>query len=136
MPGTFKSIYRGALVAGLLIFTAVSNAAATQEPVEGERGIKNFLTEHTLVFPDTEGGENLIHFGRFGNFDWYFPCQFESGDWSLADDKTLRLTYHNTDFEARQYTLVRRDDEIVLTEPGSANTTVATLREGNHIPYF
>ncbi|MBT3400480.1 MAG: hypothetical protein HN420_10860, partial [Rhodospirillaceae bacterium] len=51
--------------------------------MNGESGLPaaNFLTENTLIYHGADGQENLIHFGRFGNFDWYFPCTIESGSW-------------------------------------------------------
>ncbi len=35
----------------------------------------NFLTENTLIYPGDDVQENLIHFGRFGNFDWYYTSR-------------------------------------------------------------
>ena len=136
MTGWLISAVSKAALACRLAFAGVSTAAAEPHPANGERGIKNFLTENTLAYPGREGAENLIHFGRFGNFDWYFPCQFESGDWNLADDQTLSLTYHNPAFKPRQFKLEQREDGIALIEPASENTTVAQMLEGNHIPYF
>jgi hypothetical protein len=136
MAASLKSLASVAAVAGLLAIAGYSAASADPHPAEDKRGIERLLTENTLAYPGRKGEENLIHFGRFGNFDWYFPCQFESGDWSLDDDQTLSLTYHNSNFKPRQYTLERREDGIALIEPDSENTTVAQMLEGNHIPYF
>lgn len=136
MSGPLKSTFAVMALASLLVFAGFSQAGADQHPTDSRRGIDNFLTENTLTYPGRKGEENLIHFGRFGNFDWYFPCQFESGDWSLTDDQTLSLTYHNPNFKPRRFKLDRREGEIALIEPDSENTTVATLLEGNHIPYF
>ena len=61
----------------------VTPAGADSRPLEAKRGIDNFLTENTIAYPGRKGEENLIHFGRFGNFDWYFPCEFESGEWTI-----------------------------------------------------
>ncbi len=123
-------------LASLLALAGFSPAAAEPHPVESKPGIKNFLTENTLSYPGREGEENLIHFGRFGNFDWYFPCEFESGAWSLGDDQILSLTYDNAKFASRRFKLEHREDGIALIEPDSETFTVATLLDGNHIPYF
>lgn len=135
MPGSLQSIVSGAVLASLLICAGFVHADADQHQTDDPRGIKNFLTEHTLIYPDELGGENLIHFGRFGNFDWYFPCQFESGTWNLDPDLVLRLTYDSPRFKPRQYKLARLDDGITLTEPDGGGTTAATLVAGNRLPF-
>jgi len=135
MSGSLKSMVSVAALVSLLVFAGSPNAGADQRDTEDRRGIKNFLTEHTLVYADKLGEENLIHFGRFGNFDWYFPCQFESGSWNLGPDLVLRLTYDSPRFTPRQYRLARRDEGIILTEPDSGGTTVAKLLEGNRLPF-
>ncbi len=125
-----------AALAGLLMLTGLPPARAETPPDGDKRGITNFLTENTLSYPSRAGEENLIHFGRFGNFDWYFPCEFESGAWSLGDDQILSLTYDNAKFASRRFKLEHREDGIALIEPDSETFTVATLLDGNHIPYF
>lgn len=136
MFGTLKSLVSLAVVACVLVFAGLAEAAAAQSDIDGKRSIKNFLTENTLVYADEKGEENLIHFSRFGSFDWYFPCQFESGLWSLGQDLILSLTYDNPDFQPREFQLVRQQDEITLTEVNSGNTGPAKLLEGSHIPFF
>lgn len=122
-------------LASLLVFAGFSNAGADPRPIDDQDGIKNFLTENTLIYPDNQGHENLIHFGRFGNFDWYFPCQFESGSWNLDPDLVLSLTYDSPQFKSRQYRLVRLEGGITLTEPDGGGTTVAKLVAGNRLPF-
>lgn len=134
MSGSLKSMVSGAVLASLLICAGFANADTDQHQTEDPRGIKNFLTEHTLIYSDELGGENLIHFGRFGNFDWYFPCQFEGGTWNLGPDLVLRLTYDSPRFKARQYKLARLDEVITLTEP-DGGTTAAKLVAGNRLPF-
>lgn len=136
MVSTLKSIFSVAVLASVLAFAGLADAAADRRDAEDPRGIKNLLTENTLAYPDEKGEENLIHFGRFGNFDWYFPCQFESGYWSIDRDLVLSLTYDNSEFQPREYQLARREGDITLTEPGSDRITVAKLLEGSHIPFF
>ncbi|MDH3739092.1 MAG: hypothetical protein OER92_07850 [Alphaproteobacteria bacterium] len=136
MAGALRSILSLTAWASLVMFAGLSDALAERSAAEGKPGIDNFLTENTLTYPGQEGEQNLIHFGRFGNFDWYFPCEFESGDWSLGDDQTLRLTYHNPRYKPRQLKLEKREDGIALVEPGQQNITVAKLLEGNKIPWF
>lgn len=125
-----------AALAGLLVLTGLPPARAETPPDDDKRGITNFLTENTLSYPGRAGEENLIHFGRFGNFDWYFPCEFESGAWSLSDDRTLSLTYDSAKFAPRQFKLEQHEHSITLVEPGSETITMATLLDGNHIPFF
>lgn len=136
MVSTLKSIFSVVILASALAFAGLADAAADRRDAEESRGIKNFLTENTLAYPDEKGEENLIHFGRFGNFDWYFPCQFESGYWNLDRDLVLSLTYDNPEFQPREYQLARREGAITLTEPGSGGIMVAKLLEGSHIPFF
>lgn len=136
MVSSLKSMFSVAILASVLAFAGLAEAAADRRDTEDPRGIKNFLTENTLAYPDEKGEENLIHFGRFGNFDWYFPCQFESGLWSLDRNLVLSLTYDNPDFQPREYQLAQRQGEITLTEPNGGRTTVAKLLEGSHIPFF
>ena len=136
MAAWLRSRVSLAALAGLLVFAGSSNVYADPHPATSKPGINNFLTENTLSYPGREGEENLIHFGRFGNFDWYFPCQFESGEWSLADDQTLSLTYDSFKFAPQKFKLEQREDGVALIEPDSENITVAQMLEGNHIPYF
>ncbi len=135
MIGTLKSMFSVEALARFLLFAGVAKAGAAQGQAEDPRGIKNFLTENTLVYADEKGEENKIHFGRFGNFDWYFPCQFESGYWNLGPDMTLSLTYDNPQFKSRQYRLVRLDDAITLSEPDGGATTAAKLLTGYRLPF-
>jgi hypothetical protein len=135
MRGALRPLIPVIALAGLLAFANFSAAGANPSTSEGQRGIINFLTEHTLVYPDKKGEENLIHFGRFGTFDWYFPCQFESGTWNLDPDQILSLTYDNPDYQSRQYKVTRQDDGITLTEPGNDSATAGKLIVGNRLPF-
>jgi len=135
MPHLLKAIV--AAVFTVVAMTGAGPADAAAPDAGGDpRGIKNSLTENTLAYPDAKGEENLIHFGRFGNFDWYFPCQFESGNWRLDSDLVLSLTYDSPRYQPRRYRLARRDGGITMTEPETGTVTVAKLLEGSHIPYF
>ncbi len=127
-------LYAMVLVA-LLAFAGSANAGTDRFQTEHERGPGSFLIGYTLIFPDELGQEHLIHFSRFGTFDWYFPCQFETGSWELDADRVLRLTYDSSQFAPRTYKLAHREDGITLTEPGGENTTVARVEEGNRLPY-
>lgn len=109
---------------------AVFAAPAWAEPKSPDT---SFLSEHTLVYPNREGKEELIHFGRFGNFDWYYPCTIESGSWSLDADNVLSLTYDNTDFAPRSYQLAQKNGAVQMIEPD--RTTEAFIASGNLLPY-
>lgn len=135
MLGALRPMIPVTALTSLLVFANFSAAGATPSTSEGQHGIKNFLTEHTLVYPDKKGEENLIYFGRFGTFDWYFPCQFESGTWNLDPNQVLSLTYDNSDFQSRQYKVARQDDGITLTEPENDSTTAGKLIAGNRLPF-
>ena len=112
---------------------------ALSAPAHAESGLPapNFLTENTLVYPDADGERNLIHFGRFGNFDWYFPCTFESGSWALDADNNLSLTYDNTDFADQTFRLAPREGseglQVQMIAPD--RTLAAVMEEGNTLPY-
>jgi len=122
---------KAAVVAvGLVAFSA---------PAQAETGLPapNFLTENTLVYPDADGEKNLIHFGRFGNFDWYFPCTFESGSWALDADNNLSLTYDNTDFADQTFRLdpSEGDGGLRVQMIAPDRTLAAVMEEGNTLPY-
>ena len=108
-------------------------------PASAESGLPapTFLTENTLIYPDADGEKILIHFGRFGNFDWYFPCKFESGSWELDPDNVLSLTYDNTDFADQTFRLTPREGnkglEVEMIAPD--RTLAAVMEEGNTLPY-
>ncbi len=118
---------------------AVAGLLALSAPVYGESGLPapTFLTENTLIYPGADGEKNLIHFGRFGNFDWYFPCKFESGSWSLDPDNVLSLTYDNKDFADQTFRLTPREGEgglqVQMIAPD--RTLAAVMEEGNTLPY-
>ncbi|MBT4906164.1 MAG: hypothetical protein HOK98_05985 [Rhodospirillaceae bacterium] len=118
------------VVAVLLVFSG---------PAHAETGLPapTFLTENTLIYPGVDGEKNLIHFGRFGNFDWYFPCKFESGTWSLDPDNNLSLAYDNTDFAAQTFRLAPREgsDGLRVEMIAPERTFAAVMEEGNTLPY-
>ena len=125
-----KRLRAALAVAGLLAFSV---------PAQAESGLPapNFLTENTLVYPDADGERNLIHFGRFGNFDWYFPCTFESGSWALDADNNLSLTYDNTDFADQTFRLSpsEGDGGLQVQMIAPDRTLAAVMEEGNTLPY-
>jgi hypothetical protein len=97
------------------------------------------LVGRTLIWPDSEGTNQFIRLGRFGDFDRYVPCTIESGDWSLASDErgtqVLHLRFVNPTIAPQAYTLTRRDDgRIALTRP-KGETFVAELAEGDRLPW-
>ena len=118
------------VVAVLLVFSG---------PAHAETGLPapTFLTENTLIYPGVDGEKNLIHFGRFGNFDWYFPCTIESGSWALDADNVLSLTYDNTDFAAQTLRLAPREgpDGLQVQMIAPDRTANAVMAEGNKLPY-
>ena len=131
-----KHIFHMAGIGLLLVAFAVLAVRPVQADIESPEADlppANFLTENTLIYPDRDGEENLIHFGRFGNFDWYYPCTFESGLWTLDADNVLNLTFDNQDWPDRSYRLSRNDDAVLMIEP--ERTTEARLTAGNKLPY-
>ena len=131
-----KHIFHMAGIGLLLVAFAVLAVRPVQADIESPEADlppANFLTENTLIYPDRDGEENLIHFGRFGNFDWYYPCTFESGLWTLDADNVLSLTYDNRKLPDRSYRLSRAGESVLMIEPD--RTTQASLTVGNKLPY-
>lgn len=114
---------------------ALAGADTDRPETELMRGPGGFLVDHTLIFPGTDGQEHLIHFTRFGTFDWYFPCQFETGEWSLSADQVLQLTYDSRLHAPRAFQLTQRADGLVLAEQDHDTMIVAQLVEGDRLPY-
>ena len=124
----------GGLLAGGLLTVGMTAARADTSP--GGAGVSAAeLTGNTLAWPDGKGGTNLIHFGRFGEFDRYIPCQFESGAWQLGADRVLHLQYVNPQLAPRDYALSRDGSALTLTARGG-ESFVAELQEGDRLPYF
>ena len=125
------------LVVAALFALVLGATPATAEKIvtEHERGPGRYLIDHTLIFADEQGREHLIHFSRFGTFDWYFPCQFETGSWHLSADQLLRLTYDSSEFAPRTFHLARDDGGLFLSDPARETVTVARLQEGNRLPF-
>ena len=121
-----------ATLATIIVLSGGVARAETSRP-EVDLPPRNFLTEHTLVYPAPDGEEHLIHFGKFGNFDWYYPCTFESGSWALDADNVLSLTYDNRKRVDRRYTLSRQGEAVLMIEPD--RTTEAALVPGNTLPH-
>ena len=121
-----------AALAAIIVLSGGVARAETSRP-EVDLPPRNFLTEHTLIYPARDGEEHLIHFGRFGNFDWYYPCTFESGLWTLDADNVLSLTYDNRKLADRSYRLSRAGESVLMIEPD--RTTEASLTVGNKLPY-
>jgi hypothetical protein len=114
------------------IALALAGPAAAGAPDDKLAGA---ITDNTLVYPGDDGKENLIHFGKYGNFDWYFPCQMESGSWTLDPDGTLHLTYDNSDFAPRDYALALDGRDIAMADPATGGRTAAEIIRGNVLPY-
>ncbi|MBT7486420.1 MAG: hypothetical protein HN673_08645, partial [Rhodospirillales bacterium] len=87
-----------------------------------------------LVYTEKDGAEHSIYFGRFDNFDLYFPCQFESGSWSLSEDHILRLTYDTALIKPKAFKLVRLEGSISLSVLKDGEPRQAKLLEGNRLP--
>ena len=128
-----------ALCAVVLLIAPAGQAVAASEPARPEtelmRGPGGFLVDHTLIFSGADGQEHLIHFTRFGTFDWYFPCQIETGEWSLDADQVLRLSYDNPRFAPHAYLVTQRTDGLILAEAAAETTILAQLVEGDRLPY-
>ena len=94
------------------------------------------LVDHSLVFADTAGQEQVYYFGRFGNFDWYFPCEFESGSWTIDADRVLHLTYDNPDFAPRELNLSRNGGGLTVADArGRMGPTAAEIAAENRLPF-
>jgi len=119
-------------LAAIFLLSAGTAQAETVSPAV-DLPPANFLTKHTLIYPGDDGEENLIHFGQFGTFDWYYPCTFETGSWALDAGNVLSLTYDNRKRTDRRYTLSRRGENVLMIEP--ERTAVATLVPGNELPH-
>ncbi|MDA0239752.1 MAG: hypothetical protein O3A84_06955 [Proteobacteria bacterium] len=135
MLKSMRSILAAAMIAGLMAFGGAPTALADQPGPHPGFGAQNFLTNNTLVYTDQDGQPNHLYFGRFDNFDLYFPCQFESGAWTLSEDMVLSLTYDNATFKPRQFKLIKTKGGFNLAAPSSgAILTTAKLLQGNHLP--
>jgi hypothetical protein len=133
-----RTIATAALACGLLTgsLLTVGISAAHADTPPGSAGVSAAeLTGNTLAWPDGKGGTNLIHFGRFGEFDRYVPCQFESGAWQLGADRVLHLQYVNPQLAPRDYVLSRDGSAVTLAAP-DGETFVAELQEGDRLPYY
>ncbi len=119
---------------GLLLTAGPPPASADQNGSGDPRGIKNFLTKHTIIYTDKLGAKNSIYFGQFGSFDWYFPCQIESGAWKLDADQVLHLSYDTSTFEPKKYKLARTDEGITLSATESETKLTAEILAGNKLP--
>jgi len=100
-------------------------------------GQKNFLTGNTLTYKDEKGIPQSLYFGRFDNFDWYFPCEFESGAWKLTETGSgtsdLALSYDNAKFKPVSVSLTRTESLYRIRFP-SGHVSTAKLEEGNRLP--
>lgn len=121
----------GPLVALLLLTPCAGFAASSGQ----DEALKAAITENTLVFPGADGQTNFMHFSRYGTFDWYFPCQIESGQWSLEAGGELHLTYDYPGFAPRTYHLAQQGDAVVMTEAESSGVTRGEIARGNTVPY-
>ena len=100
-------------------------------------GQQNFLTGNTLSYKDEKGVPQSLYFGRFDNFDWYFPCEFESGAWKLTETDTqssnLVLSYDNAKFKPVSVRLTKAEGSYKIRFP-SGHVSTAKLEEGNRLP--
>jgi len=117
------------------VLLALAPAAASAASPDADDTLKSVITENTLVYPGADGQTNFIHFSRYGSFDWYFPCQIESGRWSLEAGDELHLTYDYPGFAARTYRLAQQGDTVVMTEAESGGVTRGEIARGNTVPY-
>lgn len=134
MSLSIRSVLAATVIGGLMMFAIAPATVADQPGPHPGFGAQNFLTSNTLVYTDKDGQPNHLYFGRFDNFDLYFPCQFESGAWKLGEDMVLSLTYDNATFKPKQFRLVKTEDGFNLAAPDGAVLTTAKLLQGNHLP--
>jgi hypothetical protein len=132
-PMRARPVLIAALAAGLLAGPSIWGPAIWGTALAG--ALDDAITDNTLVYPGSDGKENLIHFGKYGNFDWYFPCRIESGSWTLDPDGTLHLTYDNSDFAPRDYGLALDGRDIAMADPATGGRTAAEIIRGNVLPY-
>lgn len=129
MTGPMRTILVAAALAASVVFANPPVQAATDALTPDS------LSGNTLVWPRPDGENTLIYFGRFGNFDRYVPCTFESGTWTLGPDRQLNLTYDRPSIEPQRFGLTKQGDGVAMTAP-DGSTFVAELQEGDHLPWF
>ncbi|MEK9677802.1 MAG: hypothetical protein VW169_05350 [Rhodospirillaceae bacterium] len=118
----------------IVAFLSAGTAWADEADKDYQGKIKNFLTEHTLLYADRQGGNNAIYFGRFGTFDWYFPCQIETGNWTLSKDNVLHLEYDTVTFKPVTYRLTRDGDQVKLLNLADGSAVMSERQPENGLP--
>jgi len=123
-----------ALLAAMLAGGLPGSALARSDSSEAD--LKRLFTDHTLVYRDRRTGEmNSLYFGRFGNFDRYFPCEFTDGTWWIGDGATLCLK--DSSGNGRPTCLKPRikGDAVTFFAPGGEVAMEAKLLAGNRLPF-
>lgn len=123
-----------ATLAGLAAIGLAAQHAAMNARMAAAPLTRDALVHHSLVFFDAQGQEQIYYFGRFDNFDWYFPCEFATGSWALDAGNVIRLSYDNPRFAARDLRLTGAGKMLTVADSGGAPTRAEITRE-NRLPF-
>ena len=121
-------------LAGLAAVVFAAQRAAMDARTAVAPLTRDALVHHSLVYYDAQGKEQIYYFGRFDNFDWYFPCEFATGSWALGAGNVIRLSYDDPRFAARELRLAGAARTLTVADAGGAPTRAEITKE-NRLPF-
>lgn len=123
-----------------IVFAFVALIILTLSPIQANDDafakINKQFSDHTIHYIDQASGEqHSIYFGRFGDFEKYFPCQYVDGTWWINTKGALCLKYSTED----QHKWCRKPQirGAKVTFSSSANEILLTAKivGGNKLPF-
>jgi len=123
--------FKFALVTLVLIFAAGSAQASAFTD-----SARKPFADHTLKYKDKASGLIFsIYLGRFGDFERYFPCQFDHGKWWVAKDGQLCIKFESKKFKGFCRVPKVEGKSITLSSTEGRSQTTAQFLDGNKTPF-
>ena len=118
----------------VLALVLIFATGSTQASVLSDPARKPFA-DHTLKYKDKASGLDFsIYLGRFGDFERYFPCQFDHGKWWITKDGQLCIEYERKKFKGFCMIPKVEGETITLSSTKGKLQTTAQFLDGNKTP--
>lgn len=123
------------MTVALLIFSSPTVGDDTNNGSDPNK-LKKLFSDHTIHYIDKESGkQHSIYFGRFGDFEKYFPCEYVDGTWWINEQGALCLKYSAGDQDPSCNKPVIDGSKVTLSSSTSETLLVAKIFEGNKLPF-
>jgi len=123
-----------------IAFAFVALILLALSPIQANDGafakINKQFSGHTIHYIDQASGEqHSIYFGRFGDFEKYFPCQYVDGTWWINAKGALCLKYSTEDQHKWCRKPQIRGSKVTFSSSSNEILLTAKIVGGNKLPF-